>query len=281
MKLTNNQNLPEAIVRAVANDSYSAGNSDISVTSLINSPRISALRKSHGGEIVEDVADRIWSLIGQATHVVIERAKAETDMVEKRLFTEIEGWKVSGQFDYWSHGALIDWKTTSVWSVIHGGKSDWENQLNCLDYLCNVNGIFVEKLQIIAIFKDWSKMKARTDKSYPQKQAVAIDIPRWSPEEQLEYITERVKAHQKARKELPKCSAEERWERPSKWAVMKPNRKSAVRLLDTEQEAIEYAEDKEIKDYYLVYRKGEPIKCKDYCSVAPYCEQYQSELEDE
>lgn len=281
MRLTNKLNIPEAIVRAVANDSYNAGNSDISVTSLINSPRLSALRRSHGGEIVEDVADRIWSLFGQATHVVIERAKSETDMVEKRLFTEVEGWKVSGQFDYWSHGALIDWKTTSVWSVIHGIKPEWENQLNLLDYLCNVNGIFVEKLQIIAIFKDWSKMKARTDKSYPQKHVAVIDIPKWSKEDQEQYLLDRVRAHQSARKELPLCSPEERWERPSKWAVMKPNRKSAVRLVDTEQEAHEYAEWKELKDYYLVYRQGEPVKCKDYCPVAPHCEQYQTELKDE
>lgn len=280
MRLTNRQNLPEAIARAVSNDSYDAGNSDISVTSLIGSPRITALRKAHGGEIVEDVADRIWSLIGQATHVVIERAKSETDLVEKRLFTEIEGWIVSGQFDYWSHGALIDWKTTSVWSVIHAqqeGKPDWENQLNCLDYLCNKNGIFVEKLQIIAIIRDWSKMKARTDKSYPQEQAIVLDIPKWSEEEQLIYLTERVKAHQQAREDLPLCSPEERWERPSKWAVMKPNRKSAVRLVDTEEQAHEYAEWKGLEDYYLVYRQGEPIKCKEYCSVAPYCEQYQQE----
>ena len=279
MRLTNRQNLPEAIVRAVSNDSYNAGKSDISVTSLIAPPRIFALKKQHRGELVEDVADRIWSLIGQATHTVIERAKSETDLVEKRLFTEVEGWTISGQFDYWSHGALIDWKTTSVWSVIHGDKPEWEKQLNCLDYLCNRNGIFVEKLQIIAILKDWSKMKARTDKGYPQKQVVVIDVPKWSEEQQREYLTERVRAHQSALKELPEC--EDRWERPSKWAVMKPNRKSAVRLLDSEEEAHAYAKQKEVKGYYLVYRQGEPIRCKDYCSVAPYCEQYQRELENE
>ena len=60
--LTNNLNLPRSIVAAVTNDPYTKGHSDISVTTLIQPPYLRKLRES-GVEIVEDVSDRIWSLI--------------------------------------------------------------------------------------------------------------------------------------------------------------------------------------------------------------------------
>ena len=70
---TNRAELPQAIVDAVKNDSYSKGEADISVTELLLLPRLAALREKHANEIVEDESDRIWSLFGQAMHTVLER----------------------------------------------------------------------------------------------------------------------------------------------------------------------------------------------------------------
>jgi len=61
MKLTNNLRLPDPMVRAVGNDSYTKGDADISVTELLTPPQLRALRIKHHDEIVEDVSDRIWS----------------------------------------------------------------------------------------------------------------------------------------------------------------------------------------------------------------------------
>jgi len=40
MKITNNHNLPEPVYKALSKDSYSMGDAEISVTTMIDSPRI-------------------------------------------------------------------------------------------------------------------------------------------------------------------------------------------------------------------------------------------------
>ena len=89
MNLTNKFNLPEAIYEAVKNDGYTKGNSDISVTQLIDSPYIRKLKEDHYNEIEEDVTERVLSLLGQAVHTILERTETE-DLKEERLYWEFE-----------------------------------------------------------------------------------------------------------------------------------------------------------------------------------------------
>ena len=70
---TNKHELPEPLYKAICNDQY-VKRGDISVTTLIDSPRINALRKKHWEEIEEDAMDSIWSLFGSSVHHIIERA---------------------------------------------------------------------------------------------------------------------------------------------------------------------------------------------------------------
>jgi hypothetical protein len=84
MQLTNRLNLPDALVAAIANDSY-VGGGDISVTKLIDSPQIRTLGRKYKDSIVVDVSERIWALMGQAVHTVLERANTSA-VVEQRLF---------------------------------------------------------------------------------------------------------------------------------------------------------------------------------------------------
>ena len=69
-----------------------------------------------------------------------------------------------------------------------------------------------------------------------------------------------------------------RWKRKDTYRVEKKGRKSAVRLLDTQEEADEFVEGhKDSKLLNVVFAKGESIRCKDYCDVAEFCNQYKSE----
>ena len=79
MRLTNANNIPVQIVRAVENDGYTKGEAEMSVTGLLQPPQLSILRKHHEASITEDVADRIWMLLGQSIHSVLERANAGRD----------------------------------------------------------------------------------------------------------------------------------------------------------------------------------------------------------
>jgi hypothetical protein len=271
--LTNKMNLPQSIVNAVTNDPYTRGASDISVTALITPPYQRKLKETV--EQVEDVSDRIWSLVGQATHTILERAHEEDEniRVEERLFTDCNGWVVSGQFDVIQDDCLMDYKITSVWSVMGDTKVEWEQQLNLLRLLAIRNGIKVERLRIIAILRDWSKGKAM-QADYPAVQVVPIEIPVWPIEQAEAFMLERVRAHQAS--DPPPCTAEERWATPEKFALMKKGRKTAVKLYDSEREAAQASRDSQ--DMYVVHRPGQYRRCADYCSVAHGCPQYQREV---
>jgi len=280
--ITNKLQLPEPIVAAVRNDSYEAGECDISITSLINPPRIVELTRQYADELQEDAADRIWILIGQSIHEILRRAST-TGLTEQRLYMDIGGWRVSGQFDrieyFREEGLLSDFKVTSVFNVKGGRiKQDWVEQLNCYAAICRANGYPIHHLEIVAILRDFRPGEARFDQDYPPHQVKVIPIERWTNEQALEFLEERVRLHKNAREggALPLCSDKERWMQPSKWAVMKVGNKRAVRLYDAELPANIHA-SREDKRHYVQYRPGKYSRCEGYCSVSDYCEQWQNE----
>ena len=230
MEYTNASNLPKAIERAVANDPYSSKGSNISATRLIAPPRIRVLEMRNWDLLKEDVSDKIFALLGQSVHHIIERSKQRIDLSERRLFYKDDkitnGWTLSGSFDYLERtGRLIDFKVTSAWATLNAlenPKPEWENQLNVLDFLCRKNQktltsyskpIKVRSLSIMAILRDWSKLRVMQSDNYPRKQVVMIPVRRWTPKEQDDYIKARIKLHQDAEKssKLPLCTAKERW----------------------------------------------------------------------
>ena len=73
-----------------------------------------------------------------------------------------------------------------------------------------------------------------------------------------------------AGKVLP-CTPEERWERPTHFAVMKQGQKRVVRVFDTREEA----EGNITKaGLYVEERAGSSVRCEYYCRVASFCPQY-------
>src|SRR5439155_22425448 len=213
-KIENRLGLPEPLVNAVRNDPYDSKGSDITVTQLLKPPRAVALECEHRDEIVEDASERLWALVGQIGHSILERG-SKHELTERRLFTEINGWKVSGQVDLIPPDLLIDYKFTSLWTTKNGLKLEWSQQVNMLHLLCVRNGIQIVKAQIVAIYRDWSKLEARRSPDYPQMQVQLFDVPLWSFAQAEAYMLERVKTHQEARKSLPECTSEERWEKPA------------------------------------------------------------------
>lgn len=263
--LTNKLGLPEAIVNAIRNDGYTRGASDISVTGLIAPPFQRRLMQRV--DTIEDVSQRIYAVLGQGVHTLLERAYTEEKdcFVERRLFMPCEGWTVSGQLDVYERGVIRDWKITSTYS--REGKREWVEQLNLLRLLCVENGHPVHALQILCIFRDWNKSKVG-EFDYPPAQVGVIDVPLWTLEEARAFMAERVRLHQM--EDPPACSDDERWFSGNRWAVMKKGRKRAVRVLDSEEDARARVEA-EGKDHYIEYRQGEYRRCNGYCSVAHAC----------
>lgn len=294
IKITNKYNLPQAIVNAVVNDPYDSSGSDISTTQLIKPPRIRILQDRNADLIKEDVSDRIFSLVGQNTHHIIERACTINDVAEKRLFYRINNWTLSGQLDLLtSNNELIDFKVTSVWTAmdaLKSEKSEWEQQLNILDFLCSKNSkeliandkqLNPDTLNILAILRDWSKLKSYQSKEYPKQQVVMIPVRKWSQKEQEEFIISRVQLHQSSEHmdNAPVCTPQERWQKKDTYRVLKDGRKTALRVLDNENQVAQYLKEKDLVDkkgIQVVLAKGEETRCLHYCNVNQFCNYYLS-----
>lgn len=288
MKYLNSFNLPPSFVEAVKKETYDISNNvknRISVTTLIDSPRVKLLRERYWDRLEEDVTDNVWRLLGSSVHFVMDGISAENRLKEERLFVDVNGINITGKPDLYdgTTKTIQDYKLTSVWSVLLGDKPEWEKQLNCYAWLLRTYGFEVERIQIIAILRDWSKARAKREETYPKSAVAVIDIPLWSFEKQGEFVQERVNIHRAAEnlpdEKLPECSSAEKWTTEDVYAVMKGSNKRAVKLFDKKEEAEEFA--KTDKAYRVELRAGEDKRCEEYCNVKNFCPYYLAKLKQE
>ena len=275
--VTNRHDLPEALVRAVQNDPY-VGGGDISATKLIDAPQIRMLTRKHKASLSADVSERIWALLGQGVHAVLERAN-EGALVEERLYTEVLGWSVSGQIDTLAldTGVLSDYKVTTVYKL--QDTRGWTRQLNVLAYLARQNGYTIDGLEIVAILRDWKKGEAeRRPDDYPQAPIIRVPLPLWTTDQQYDYLEGRVDRHQRAQHgEWTPCSDEERWYEGTTYALKKIGGKRALKVADSREALGEVKDGQEIE-----VRPGTYRRCQSYCEVRAFCPQWtQTQLEAE
>lgn len=280
MKITNHHNLPDAIVKAIG-QSYPPKPNRLSVTRLIDSPYLNHLLVKHWDELEEDVSDRLWALLGKSVHYVLEKGADVNSFAEEKLEIIHNGITIVCVTDNYRDKIVSDYKVTSVWHYVLGDGKDWERQLNCNAWCWRKKGFDVESLKIHAMLRDWQKSKVGND--YPPIPFVTKIIPPWSFEQQTKYIEERINLH--IQKNPPPCTAEERWERPTTWAVMKKGRKSALRVLDAFESAWKWCAenghtrlDELVANISIQERKGECVRCKSYCPVKNVCEYAQNNL---
>ena len=278
MKITNNANLPAPLVSALLYDRYDYDKAgDISTTAAIMPPRLRQLLKRHRDEITEDISERIWRVVGDVGHGIIERAGDDNVFREERLTLRLHGWLVTGKVDLMFNTkeetyAIDDYKFTSVWAA-KDAKPEWEAQLNIYALLARANNFDVKQLRIINILRDWSKSRAGREPEYPQAGVVVREVPVWTEEKQAAYLSERVLAHQNAEKladdDLPLCTDQERWKKPDVWAVKKKGNKRAQKLFETEHDAVEMLRG--FTDLIVEKRPGSYPRCESYCAVKQFC----------
>jgi hypothetical protein len=292
MKITNKFNIPQTFVNVVKRPQYTKGDVNLSVTELLNSPQIVQLRTKHIDELETDVSEMVWSLFGTAVHNILEHGKDDNHIVEERLFTQFEGWKISGAIDLQethSDGVDIkDYKVTSAWTV-QQEKSEWVSQLNCYAWLVEkVKGQRVRSIQIVGIVRDWSRRDAEAKETYPQAPIVTIDIPLWTFEQREDYIRSRLVLHNEAlfsrqvNDELPPCTPEEMWEKPTVYAVKKIGGVRAKTLFSEKDRAEEelVTLNAKKKEYEIEVREGERTRCEKFCQVSQFCSQHTQYLKE-
>lgn len=291
MKITNKFGVPETLVALASRDYYSKGSSDYSVTEIISPPRIQRLRRKHFEEIEQDVSDMIWMLLGTALHVVAERSEVSGHTNEERLSAGIDGVILSGGIDLQKDEddgiTITDYKFTSAWALMND-KPEWEQQQNIYKYLVErVKKKPVKGLKICALIRDWSRRDAQNKPDYPQAPIQIVDIPMWTFDRTEAFIKERIEMHRDSKvnadwgEELPLCTDEERWVRPTTYAVKKEGRKTAIRVFEEQGEAEALLKEMPEKDKgFIEIRKGEAVRCTgNFCGVSQWCSQFQNEKE--
>jgi len=272
MKIENQLGLPDPIVRAVTNDPYDKEDCDYTPTSLIRPVRIASLSRKWTDHMTEDASDRIFALIGQAIHTIMERAGTDRYIVETRFYTVIGDKKIGGKIDIYDRETqmLSDYKICSRYVVNDGVKEEWvaQNSINAL--LMRRNDVPVKAAQIVAIFRDWSKMAAERKNDYPDRQIAILPVPLWPEAETETYIRNRITAHELGKEDPPICTPEERWERPTRFALMKKGRKRALKLFEREIDALAAADG--ASEMKVELRPGENVRCLHYCPVVSYCD---------
>jgi hypothetical protein len=287
MKITNKFNIPQTFINVLDRPTYSKGKAHLSVTQLLNSPKIVALTKKFEDDIEQDASDMVWSIFGSAVHNVLEHGKDENHIVEQRIHKTYEGWNISGAIDLQvvnENGIDVkDYKTTTVWAVMNE-KIEWEVQLNIYAGLVeDVKKIPVTSVGIVAIIRDWSRRESTTREGYPEAPIKEIPIRLWSKEERDQYISNRIALHSACEfaietdGDLPDCTPEEMWEKQTTYAIKKIGNKRAFKVYETEKDALDAIADME-KSYEIEVRPGERTRCANFCPVAPYCAQYRDYL---
>jgi len=278
MKITNNNKIPAPIYRAICHNWYTGAGAKhfCSVTELLKPVKLFILERRYKDTVKQEASDLIWSLMGSAMHKVLEASEHETSLNEEMLFCDINGKTISGGVDLYEGGTISDFKFTSVWSYIYGNRrKEWEQQLNLYSYLYQQAGFPVTRLQVIAIFRDWSKLKARIEHDYP-KQVMIISIKLWNMSRTEHFIKKRLCQFETALKlpddAIKECSQQERWQDNDVYTVMKNGNKRATKLCKSQEQAEAYIKSNKDKDKFSInVRKSIPKRCEDYCRVNKYC----------
>ena len=281
MLITNKFSLPQPFVDLVSEDTYSKGESDITTTGLAQPPKIAELTRRHGDEITMDASEKVWTMLGTANHYVLEQIalrNPERYVAEQRFYIDVDGVKLGGQIDLFDRETetLWDYKVSSVYKAMSDDRLDWTKQANVNKLLCEHNGIHPKKLAILLVCKDWKRKEAEFKADYPKCAIQEIPLPIWHEAETMAYIRSRIALHNAAKlvekeDDIPVCTEEERWSKPTTWAVLKEKgakRAVANGIYESRAEAEEHS--RRINGY-VEERAGSNTRCEAYCPVRNWC----------
>lgn len=284
MNYTNELNLPQPFVDAVKSR-HVYKPKRYSVTEVLSGTCEAILKRRHDSEITDDVSQRIWALFGTAVHKVLEQAEAtDTQMQERWMSVPIDGtYELSGIFDLYDEatGTVTDWKTTSVWSVMLEDHERWRLQTLLYCWMLGQEGHDARRGEVVAILRDHSMRKARTERDYPPHPVMRMgwDFTDDDLAEAGRLVSDWFLAVQAQEAlpdgELEPCSPEQRWHKPDKWAVKKGTTKKALRVFNDKDEAERYLEEHSGPEgsgkLWIEFREGEDSRCQSYCPVSQFC----------
>jgi hypothetical protein len=275
MRILNDLNFPQAYINAISgyDPDYEPKPDRIGVTALIDSPMIRRLYIENYDKLECLASDFFTGFLGTAMHEKLAKNPPDRYIAERKLTVKIGDMTLVTKIDI-ENGGIGDYKLMSAWSWVFDKEKHFEEQLNIENYIRVKNGDKpAEVLQIYCFIKDWTEYQTKS-KDYPQQRYFTHNLKIWPLEQTEKFIKDRLKLH--ANKKYV-CTDEDKWVRVEGWAVMKQGRKSAIRVLDTPQEANSYIQENHLTNDFkngiisIVERKSQARRCLNYCSVRSCC----------
>ena len=196
---------------------------------------------------------------------------------EIRTEKEINGYTISGQFDFVIEGVVEDFKSTSTFTYSDKSKVDDYVLQGSIYRWLNPEIITKDFVNIHYIFTNWTPMNAKRDPKYPKSKILSEKYPLMSLAETERYITNKLKQIEE-QSLLPEpdmiiCSDKELWRKAPVFKYYKDSTKTkrSTKNFDNSYEAAVYKQSKGnvgiVKEF-----GGEVVACK-YCSAFELCTQ--------
>ncbi|MEA2037095.1 MAG: hypothetical protein U9O94_06275 [Nanoarchaeota archaeon] len=199
--------------------------------------------------------------------------------IEQRHEKKIKGWNISGKYDLVLDGTLNDYKSTSCWGYIYDSNAAKYSLQGSIYKWLNPEKITSDYININFIFTDWSAVKARQDRTYPQLRVITKKYPLMSIEDTEQWIMNKLivmdSLKDSPQESLPECSKEELWATDTVYKYYKnPSKLSrATKNFSTMDEALtRKASDGDVGIIKTV--PGQVKACR-YCPVIDLCTQAQ------
>lgn len=315
MNLTNKFNIQLPIAVWLLHDQYDYVNTPnyISVTKLMRPIRHLILPSRVTEQKADiDISERIATTLGTAIHDSIEKAwlsnpqkalaalgcpeevisririnPTKEELVglvdaipvylEQRTIRPLNGYHIGGKYDMVFDGEVNDYKTTSAYTWVHGGRDDEHQLQGSLYRWLNPDIITKDYIRINYIFTDWNKVTALTNPDYPQCRTQYKDIPLLSIEDTEKWIIDKLNQIEKYKglpeQEIPECTTQELWQSEPVYKYYSDHTKTTGRStknFDSLPEAMNFKSSK--GKGIVITVPGEPKRCG-YCEAFTVCTQ--------
>ncbi len=199
---------------------------------------------------------------------------------ETALVYEYGGLILYGTFDLYDkwENHLYDYKVCSVYAYLYPeSRRKWTAQTNTYAFLLRNKGYKIDKISIVAIFRDWSAAKKITNPDYPSEQFMTIPIVVVDHLKMEKWVNARIELHIKAEQgEVPPCSGEDMWRSANEYVAKTPGIKKAIRKFPNEEACDDWIKINKVsyeKGLSKFIRVGEAKRCESYCPVRAFCPQ--------
>jgi hypothetical protein len=318
MRISNNSDISLPIAVWLCFDEYDYQNDEnyISATKLMRPLRHLVLphRIPEAQRPMPDVQDYIASSLGKAIHDsmekawtvgyrsalkklgysddIIEHVRINPEVVEpgtipiyleqrakRQLKVMGKTFTIGGKFDMVIEGRVQDYKSTTAYSWVYGGKDDDYRLQGSIYRWLNPEKITEDVIRINFIFTDWQAASAKQNPNYPQSRVAYKDIPLLSIEETEAWIiwklTQVTKYWGAPENQIPECTDEELWRSSPAFKYYSDPTKTtgrSTRNFDTLVEANQFWKVDKGGKGIVITVPGEVKRCS-YCEAFEICSQ--------